>query len=812
MDSHKRCSRRQLFEYGVLGVAGYAIASHSNYIGSPFARAVELELKDGRLVQGAMAPLSSVAASVDSASASEKVESIRVIDDKLRRIYVPKAQIVDAHDEQIVEVPEVFEFKQRVANPDSGLALIGTVLKSEPFDKYGRRTVTLASDRGPKDVIQAITRMEPRWTRVQGVNIGWDMRIATTNFPTDQLMAILLQTVVNDEPDHYKRVARFFIQSERYEAAAQVLERLIASRSSDVAKVKMKEELEPIIQSIRHFTGDYLYRELQFRQQAGQYRLVAAVLEKFPADGASDRTLVGIRDMLRLSQQQRQTIAELPGQLKECIDQVPEEGVRAQFTELYEEIQRDLTPDLLDRFAAFRTLGKDANIPAEERLALAVSGWLVGKDNANRQRAIAISLLRIREHILRYLREENDLTRSMLVSDWQSEAGATVPLVTALLSHMPPPFSDKLPEPVGMGEYHVSIPIGGTAGRSETTLRYRIQLPSEYNPYRRYPTIVALHGERSDAGKELDWWAGLRRGEGPQAERQGQASRRGYIVLAPEWMTESQTSYGFSAREHAIVLASLRDACRKFAIDTDRVFLSGHSVGADAAWDIGPAHPDLWAGVIPITGTTRMYGDFIYPNTMYVPMYIVCGEKDPGRTITENARVLDRMMTRRLCNVTVVEFIGRGHDDFSDEIHHLYDWMALHKRNFFPDAFEVRMMRPWDNFFWWVELLGVPSKLLVEPTEWRMNRPARPAEIRAKVSPKRDSLFVQSPADEVVLWVSPELLNIEENVELRLNGREIPLHRLTPSIEILLEDARRRCDLQHPFSIRVSSKYKAKRG
>ena len=36
-------------------------------------------------------------------------------------------------------------------------------------------------------------------------------------------------------------------------------------------------------------------------------------------------------------------------------------------------------------------------------------------------------------------------------------------------------------------------------------------------------------------------------------------------------------------------------------------------------------------------------------------------------------------------------------------IQHLFDWMNLHKRNFFPREFEAVSMRPWDNFFWWIE-------------------------------------------------------------------------------------------------------------
>ena len=42
----------------------------------------------------------------------------------------------------------------------------------------------------------------------------------------------------------------------------------------------------------------------------------------------------------------------------------------------------------------------------------------------------------------------------------------------------------------------------------------------------------------------------------------------------------------------------------RFFHDGDRVFLTGHSMGGDAAWDIALAHPDLWAGAIPLVATT----------------------------------------------------------------------------------------------------------------------------------------------------------------------------------------------------------------
>ena len=49
----------------------------------------------------------------------------------------------------------------------------------------------------------------------------------------------------------------------------------------------------------------------------------------------------------------------------------------------------------------------------------------------------------------------------------------------------------------------------------------------------------------------------------------GQAMRYGYIVIAVDWRKDGQKQYEYSAREHAAVLSSLRDACRRFSVDTD---------------------------------------------------------------------------------------------------------------------------------------------------------------------------------------------------------------------------------------------------
>ena len=106
-----------------------------------------------------------------------------------------------------------------------------------------------------------------------------------------------------------------------------------------------------------------------------------------------------------------------------------------------------------------------------------------------------------------------------------------------------------------------------------------------------------------------------------------------------------------------------------------------------------------------------------------MPFYFVAGELD-GDKLANNARDLDRYLTRGY-NATVVEYHGRGHEHFSDEILRLFDWMGRFRRDFFPKEFTAITMRPWDNFFWWVELGQLPPQAMTDPSEWEPRRSRR---------------------------------------------------------------------------------------
>ena len=315
---------------------------------------------------------------------------------------------------------------------------------------------------------------------------------------------------------------------------------------------------------------------------------------------------------------------------------------------------------------------------------------------------VAISAYKVRRLIRQYLAGTSVPDRERMYSYIKQEAGGEMAMVADLLSHMKPPAQPARARRrqagllrdrgAGLGQ--------GAAGHLLRPTSARVRPLSPLSDDRR-------PARRSRQRRAADRLVGGRLDKGSM--RTGQAARYGYIVIAPAWTEEHQKRYGYSAREHAAVLNSLRDACRRFSIDTDRVYLSGQSIGGDAAWDIGLAHPDLWAGVIPIVAQSDRYCTFYWENARYVPFYVVAGELDGGKMVNNAHSTLDRWL-RYGFNATVVEYRGRGHEDFYDEILRMFDWMSRFRRNFFPREFACETMRSWDNFFWWVEVEGLPPR------------------------------------------------------------------------------------------------------
>jgi pimeloyl-ACP methyl ester carboxylesterase len=766
---------------------------------SPAAAATALRLKDGRVLDGPFVQVAGVAETplnVNKSAGEVAITPLLLVDDGLRRTFIHRYNVAEVIDDPTNRKVRI-KVWQDVAEQGAGVGRIGFGGPKEPFDEFGRRIYQMQTRDGPLSVVQGITEITPVYTKVQGVrgeprNYVWDMRIATSSIPRETLGKILKTAVPQDDVDARLQVVRLYLQSDRYRDAELELAEII----EDFPEMT---NLRDQVQQLRQLGARLVLREIQLRAKAGQTQMARSLLAQFPSEDVSGGLLQQVRELLAKYAADDNRRKSLLDDLDAQVAAIRDPNGRRLAEQFAVEIAAEANSDALNRLASFERLADDAELTAEQKVALAISGWLIGANDATDDFQTALSLAEARDMIREYLREPTAAERTAIVAELRDREGASIENVARILKLMKPPLDAPDTARRGPGQFDLTIP--GLSGHND--VRYLVQLPPEYDPLRRYPVIVALTDAGVPAEAELAYWAGDPRDDG---EPRGQATRHGYITIAVDWLGPKQIACEYSAREHHAVLGSLRDAMRQFSIDSDRVFLTGHGLGGNLAWDIALAHPDLWAGVVPIVALADGYCLRYAKNAEYVPWYFVAGELD-GDKLAANSAQLDRYVgairTRPNVDATVVEYLGRGYEGFSDEIQRIFDWMNRRERKM-PKEFECVTMRPWDNFFWWLEAHDLPDKSMVAPVNWPPPRNTRPFVLRSRIA-TGNKVQVEARSGGATVWLAPEFVDFNQPITVELNRRKITPDGVEPSLSVLLEDARTRADRQHPFWAKVES-------
>jgi hypothetical protein len=340
---------------------------------------------------------------------------------------------------------------------------------------------------------------------------------------------------------------------------------------------------------------------------------------------------------------------------------------------------------------------------------------------------------------------------------------------------------------------------------------YLVRLPPDYNHYRPHPVLMVLQGARETPEALMQAW-------------EEQAARYGFILVAPLWGKGVRPQYEYTSQEHAIVLGVLRDLRRRFQVDSDRVFLFGWEQGANMAFDVGLSHPDLFAGVLPMCGTLRHFGQRYATNGQYLPFYIVEGDKNGDNP--KAARGLFKDWIRGHYPSLYVEYKGRASEWFSGEVPQMMNWMSRKKR-YHPQrqlgrhhtsgvagtGEEFKTMREGDNHFYWLSTNAVTKSHLNEYATY--SKRILPATLQAdlqvgneleKTGAKIWSQFNirTSGVKQVTLWLEAGHIDFAKPVRIRVNGQQVGSDRLIPpSLQVLLENLAATGDRQRLYFAKV---------
>lgn len=189
---------------------------------------------------------------------------------------------------------------------------------------------------------------------------------------------------------------------------------------------------------------------------------------------------------------------------------------------------------------------------------------------------------------------------------------------------------------------------------AEAEMQYTLFVPASYTHGRPAPLIVNLHGLNITPLQQM-----LFDGTTDLAERYG------FIVVAPMgfnlsgwWGTRPGRSSELSELDAMTLLESMR---QHYTIDSDRIYLMGHSMGGAGTYHLGAKYNDIWAGIAPIAAAGGIADAAAAERCRSFPTLLMHGEKDSIVSVNGSRRaaaLLQGAGTQHL----YLEFPGKDHE------------------------------------------------------------------------------------------------------------------------------------------------------
>ena len=731
-----------------------------------------------------------------SQGAPDKDGTLVYLWDGLKKTVIRDSKIERIVGDNTYRTGEKFQLVQPLSVHAGAMPKEVVSVQAGAWNDRGRRSFRYvgSNPNRPISMEQAIIEIGPHVAKYRGVDGFWLGPLATSQVPRS-LVTGLLGRVDQKNQGERERVVRFLMDAGWYPEARAELDKMI----HDFPKTDLGERATGARSFIVQAEATQRRGEIEVRRKAQQYQHAEALMKTFTEKEIGTELQIEVRELIRRTDEQRATDLALATELRKLEGKLPAAvrgGWRKRVAEAMKAIEQ--APDAVrDRLVAWKKARSGAATTEESQFALAMSGFVAGNEAAVTDLKTAETLWQARDLILGYLSSSEATGREDLVAKlealpWPAEAGAPegyrmLDEVTRIVQLMPPPLQD----PAVKAETTLVHKLGEDENQVPT--EYAVRLPPEYHPLRSYPAVVALHSGQGTQSVLEDWAA--------------EAARRGYIVIAPEYGLPGQPGeYHYSPSEHAAVELALRDARRRYAIDSDRVFIAGQLTGGNMAWDFALGHPDLFAGVIVSSGFPAKYVPRYLPHHERLPLYFVIGDLAPAATEVIFGNYVKPIILKAW-DVTYVEYNRRGLEEFPEEVPTFFDWMDRHHRDPVPKSFDAVTARTCDNRFYGVVVHEFsPGRTTAPEAVEVLGQNLSPARLKYKTSALSNLINIKADGIKSLdVWISPRIIDFKRKLEVRINDRPRFKGAAKLSVEPLLEDLRIRGDRQQLYWLKVTA-------
>lgn len=764
-------------------------------------RADLIFLKDGYILHGRVRQQSEMIVDKGTKDAIWAPKGVFLLDDDARVIMFSPRQVRDVDSKNLNEGADIVALQRPIIRAYGfRMEPILRIDEITAWDDKWERLSRLQSDQGRLNVQQRMSLLTPHFARVDGLKYAWSSFYMTRELGPDTVRFLLNRhpdmQEKNGKPDAVKRfrMYRFLVQAGWLDLADQELETILKDLPDQ------KEKVEAHRENLRRLRAQQLLDDLERAHKAGRHQWVQEQLAKYPRQAVDEKLLTRLQAIEANYATANENLTLARRLLKELPEKLPETTThRPLFVESVKTILAELTVDNVQRLDAFvglatqaerdRKQGKSTQGPVE-LLSLAMTGWLLGNNSAEAQADMAYRLWRARAFVLLYQKTPGS-TRDKLLQNYEQEKGIAFDELAQMLTFLPPPEPEEISAP-RLLDLQTKLP-----GNRRRSINYQLQLPPEYHHGRPYPVLFVLHqlGDKPSAILE---------------KFSEQAAQNGYLLVAPSWERGLRSTYSYSHEEHVAVLDVLLDLRRRFQVDSDRVFVTGFGEGGAMAYDVGLSHPDLFAGVLPMSAQPRLFAQSGYwRNAQYLPFYVMSGDT-AGEYTKMNRRIFDQWVPRGYPSL-FIEYRGRGAEWFEAELPYMFNWMSYKKREAaFPElgrsaglsGEEFQTMRSTDNRFYWLSTDSINEKYLNEGPTYS-NR-VIPAGMQARIAEGNQILIQTRGLKQLTVWLGSKMVDFEKPVTIRVNGNTLLNNRMVkPSLRTLIEDFQSRGDRQRLFLVEL---------
>lgn len=385
------------------------------------------------------------------------------------------------------------------------------------------------------------------------------------------------------------------------------------------------------------------------------------------------------------------------------------------------------------------------------------------------------------------------LERYLTVED----RGRAEGLLQAIVDH-PQANVERVSRVLQESRTYETAPVGMLPGQPVLVrgkaLSYGLFVPPAYDPNVAFPLVVCLHGAGFTGDSYLERWA----------TRLGDS----HVLACPT--TPAGTWWSRPSEE--LVFATIKSVRARYHVDPDRMYLTGMSNGGIGAWIIGMHHAPRFAAVAPMASGVD---DVLFPfleNLRNTSLYVIHGASDQIMPVW-----LSRNVTNELARLGIAYTYREhewshphagGHFFPRQELPALVEWFRKQRRDPYPRRVTVVRDASHLGDFGWVRIdatdrIAMFSEQLIDQHGDLIKRKVY-AKLAVEVRGKNHIEVSTERVRRYTLFLNNALIDFSKPVTVVTDGLISFQGPVSPRVETLLRDARRRQDVDRLFPVQLT--------